>query len=168
MQEWRSAVVGACGSTLKPREEGLVAGDAPPDFKCGQGIPRLGVSRVSIIDSGKDVSFTTGWDGSESPLGTVSIQRGGGEDCALNPGDREFPAISAESNAGGHPHATGVSTEQDVVGNSLRGEQQHENLRAKKEIINMQVGIDHSRLSDDHILLEAFLEFMRCCELRYG
>ena len=127
------------------------------------------MSRVSIIGSGEGVSLTTGWDGSESPLGTVSIQRGGSdEDCALNPGDREFPAISAESNAGGHPHATGVSTEQDVVGNSLRGEQQHENLRAKKEIINTQVGIDHSRLSDDHILLEAFLELMQSCVLRYG
>jgi len=57
------------------------------------------------------------------------------------------------TSSGEHPHATGVSTEQDVVGDSLRGEQQHENLRAKKEIINTQVGIDHSRLSDDHILL---------------
>ena len=64
-QEWQSADVGACGSTLKPREEGLVAGDAPPGFKCGQGIPRLGVSRVSIIGSGEGVSLTTGWDGSE-------------------------------------------------------------------------------------------------------
>ena len=160
--------MGALGSKSKPLGGGLLAKDVPPGLKCGQGIPRVDGGRVSIIDSGKVVSFTTGWDGSEFSLGTVSIQRGGGEDCALNPGDREFPAISAESNAGGHPHATGVSTEQDVVGNSLRGEQQHENLRAKKEIINTQVGIDHSRLSDDHILLGAFLEFMRCCELRYG
>ena len=120
------------------------------------------------MGSGKVVSLTTGWDGSESPLGTVSIQRGGGEDYALNPGDREFPVFGAVTSSGEHPHATGVSTEQDVVGDSLRGEQQHENLRAKKEIINTQVGIDHSRLSDDHILLGAFLEFMRCCELRYG
>ena len=140
----------------------------PPDFVCCQGAPGLEESRVSTMGSGKVVSLTTGWDGSESPLGTVSIQRGGGEDCALNPGDREFPVCGAVTSSGEHPHATGVSTDKDVGGDSLRGEQQHENLRAKKEIINTQVGIDHSRLSDDHILLGTFLEFMRCCELRYG
>ena len=55
----------------------------------------------------------------------------GSEDYALNPGDREFPAISAERNAGGHPHAAGVSTEQDVGGDSLRGEQQRTNTTSR-------------------------------------
>jgi len=91
MHEWHSADVGALGSKSKPLGGGLLAKDVPPGLKCGQGIPRLDGGRVSIIDSGKVVSLTTGWDGSESPLGTVSIQRGGGEDYALNPGDREFP-----------------------------------------------------------------------------
>ena len=153
MQESQSARVGAWGHQLKPLEGGLLAGCVPPDFKCGQGAPGLGKSRVSTVGSGKDVSLSTGWDGSEFPLGTVSIQRGGSEDYALNSGDREFPVGGAATSSGEHPHATGVSTEQDVVGDSLRGEQQHENLMAKKEIINTQVGIDHSRLSDDHILL---------------
>ena len=109
-----------------------MAGDVPPDFKCSQGAPWLEESRVSTMGSGKDASLTTGWDGSESPLGTVSIQRGGGEDYALNPGDREFPVFGAVASSGEHPHATGVSTEQDVVGDSLRGEQQHENHRSRR------------------------------------
>ena len=88
-----------------------MAGDVPPDFKCSQGAPGLEESRVSTMGSGKVESWTTGWDGSESPLGTVSIQRGGSdEDCALNPGDREFSECGAATNAGRHPHATGVST----------------------------------------------------------
>ena len=115
-QEWQSADVGACGSTLRPPGKGSVAGDAPPDRK-GWGSPLLGVSRVSIIDSGKVVSFTTGRDGSEFPLGTVSIQRvGSDEDYALNPGGREFPEFGGDNNAGRHPHATGVSTNKDFSG----------------------------------------------------
>ena len=35
-------------------------------------------------------------------------------------------------------------------------------------MINKQAGDEHSHLSDDHTLLEAFLELMRRCELRYG
>ena len=86
---------------------------------------------------------------------------GSNEDCALNPGDREFPELGAESNAGRHPHATGVSTDKDVGGDSLRGEQQHTNTtRAAErsmggqlnspapgregEVINTQVGNEHS------------------------
>ena len=141
------------GLSVETPGGGVAAGDVPPDLKCGQGAPGLGKSRVSTVGSGKGVSLSTGRDGSEFPLGTVSIQRGGGEDYALNSGDREFPVFGAATSSGEHPHATGISTEQDVVGDSLRGEQQHENLMAKKEIINTQVGIDHSRLSDDHILL---------------
>ena len=38
------------------------------------------------------------------------------EDCALNPGDWEFPEFGAENNAGRHPHATGVSTNKDFNG----------------------------------------------------
>ena len=75
----------------------------PPDFKCSQGIPRLEESLVSTIGSGKVVSLTTGWNRSESPLGTVSIQRGGGEDYALYPGDREFPVFGAGTSSGEHP-----------------------------------------------------------------
>ena len=84
MHEWHSAG-GAWGSKLKPPGGGLLAGDAPPDFKCGQGIPRLEESLlVSIIDSGKDVGLTTGWDGSEAPLGTASIQRVGSDEDSLS------------------------------------------------------------------------------------
>ena len=54
-----------------------MAGDVPPDFKCSQGAPGLEESRVSTMGSGKVVSLTTGWDGSEFPLGTVPMQRGG-------------------------------------------------------------------------------------------
>ena len=35
-------------------------------------------------------------------------------------------------------------------------------------MINEQAGDEHSHLSDDHILLEAFLELMRRSGLRYG
>ena len=74
MHEWHSADVGALGSKSKPFGGGLFAKDVPPDFKCGQGIPWLDVSRVSIIGSGKDVGLTTGCDGSElRATGTVSF-----------------------------------------------------------------------------------------------
>ena len=76
VHEWHSAG-GAWGYQLKPPEGGLLAGDVPPDFKCGQGIPWLEESRVSIMGSGKDVGLPTGWDGSGAPLGTASIQRVG-------------------------------------------------------------------------------------------
>ena len=110
---------------------------------------------------------------------------GGGEDYALNSGDREFPVGGAATSSGEHPHATGVSTAKDVGGESPRGEQLHTstNRAAERskgepldspaadqegEVVKPQVGIEHSHLSDDHTLLEAFLELMRRCELRYG
>ena len=63
MHEWHSADVGALGSKSKPLGGGLFAKDVPPDFICGQKIPRLGVSRVSIIDSGKvcELHHWVGW-----------------------------------------------------------------------------------------------------------
>ena len=75
MHEWHSAVVGACGTMLSPRERGRL----PVTRR-----PRLGVSRVPIIGSGKDVGLTTGWDGSGAPLGTASIQRVGSDEDSLS------------------------------------------------------------------------------------